>query len=372
MSRIGIVALSRPELGGTFQYTLSMIDALKKIPGNEYIIYTSSDNHFYDDVGISVARLPSPIGTLLLIAAARLLPNTRLFADVDKVIAPIYSTRLLASRRPFIMTIHDLQEKHYPKNFSLAQRIWRQATNLMLSRAANGLLCESSYVRDDITRFLGVAASKVSVIPAPPVSAFVPEHLDAGALQSATAALDLPPQFLFYPAQFFAHKNHIRLVEAFALVLREFPECRLLLTGQPRYEFTKVMARVRALGLEERVRHLGYVDTPSMAALYARATLVVVPTLFESISIPAYEAFRLGAALCISNVVGLPEQVGDAGVLFDPFSINDMAQKISEALGNEGFRGELIARGKARINAFTAQSYAAQLEALLNKMTQHG
>jgi len=140
-----------------------------------------------------------------------------------------------------------------------------------------------------------------------------------------------------------------------------------MLTGQARYEYPKVMARVRELGIGERVRHLGYVDTSSMAVLYARATLVVIPTLFESISIPAYEAFRLGAALCISNVVGLPEQVGDAGVLFDPFSINDMAEKISTALGSEALRRQLIASGKSRIDTLTVKSYAARLEALLNK-----
>ena len=177
------------------------------------------------------------------------------------VIAPIYSTRLLASSRPFIMTIHDLQERYYPENFTLAQRLWRGLTNRALSRAAARILCESTHVKEDIRRFLGTPASKISVIPAPPVSAFSSEHLDVTSLQRSAAQLALPNQFIFYPAQFFPHKNHMRLVEAFAIVVRRFPECRLLLTGQPRYEHQKVMARAAELGLEASVVHLGYVDT---------------------------------------------------------------------------------------------------------------
>jgi glycosyltransferase involved in cell wall biosynthesis len=370
MRRIGIVAVSHPALGGTFQYTLSMIDALRRIPGNEYIIYTTGSNKFYNDIGLPIVRLPSAARTILGYATAAFLPTLRLFSEVDKLISPIYTTRLLASRRPFAMTIHDLQERYYPENFSLAQRVWRHISNRALSRAATRVLCESTHVRDDIIRFLGIADSKISVIPAPPVSAFLPEHLDAIALERAAARLNLPDQFLFYPAQFFPHKNHMRLIEAFALVERQYPGCRLYLTGQARYEHHKVMVRVAELGLADRVIHLGYVDTSLLAAVYARATLVVIPTLFESISIPAYEAFRLGVPVCISNVVGLPAQVGDAAVLFDPFSVNDIAAKITATLGNHELRRRLVVNGEARIGALTPEWYAAQLKTVLDDLEQ--
>ena len=66
-----------------------------------------------------------------------------------------------------------------------------------------------------------------------------------------------------YPAQFFRHKNHLRLAEAFALVLKEYPDCHLLLTGKRKYEFDKVMSRVAELGIQNRVKHLGYLDASS-------------------------------------------------------------------------------------------------------------
>jgi glycosyltransferase involved in cell wall biosynthesis len=141
-----------------------------------------------------------------------------------------------------------------------------------------------------------------------------------------------------------------------------------LLTGQQKYEFPKVMARVNELGLQDRVRHLGYVETGTLASLYRQSTLVVIPTLFESISIPVYEAFRLGAPVCASNVVALPEQIGDAGMLFDPLSITDMAEKISSLLGDQELRRELARRGKERISGLTSESYSAQLDRVLDRL----
>ena len=362
--------MSRPEIGGTFQYTLSMIEALRGIRKNRYTIFTSAANHSYDSLGFPVRRLPSAGRTMIELLRASLTSGKkgRLFSEVDKVIAPIYTTRLLASQRPFLFTLHDLQERYYPENFSFAQRIWRGYVNRSLSRAAAGIICESSHVKRDISGFLGVSEAKISVIPAPPVSAFLYENVGSVEFEKTVREAALPEQFLFYPAQFFPHKNHLRLVEAFSLISQAYPDCHLLLTGQKQYDFDKVMARVSELGVRHRVTHLGYVDTNLLAAVYSRATLVVIPTLFESISIPVYEAFRMGAPVCASNVVALPGQIGDAGVLFDPLSIKDMAEKISSLLGNEKLRKELSRRGTERIKSMTVDGYSGQLEIVLDKM----
>jgi glycosyltransferase involved in cell wall biosynthesis len=372
MSHVGIVAMSEPALGGTFQYTLSMIDALRRIKKNKYTIFTSATNHSYDELGLPIVRLPAAGRTIVEILRTRLLPDNGggLFSGVEKLIAPIYSTRLLASRQPFLFTLHDLQEKYYPQNFTIAQRIWRNFINKSLSRAADGIICESHQVKSDIQRFLAVDQSKITVIAAPPATDFSAEHVNSAEFKEAAKKVVLPRQFLFYPAQFFPHKNHIRLVEALAVILRSFPDCHLLLTGQSKYDFGKVIRRVAELGIQNRVTHLGYVDTDMLAAVYLRATVVVVPTLFESISIPVYEAFRLGVPVCASNVVALPEQIGNAGVLFDPLSIEDMAEKISSVLGNPELQTELIRRGKARVGGLTPNRYAAQLEVVVDHLGQ--
>jgi glycosyltransferase involved in cell wall biosynthesis len=223
-------------------------------------------------------------------------------------------------------------------------------------------------VKDDIQRFLGVESGRIAVIPAPPVSLFRNERADVSHLQQVCQRLSLPEQFLLYPAQFNPHKNHVRLIEAFAIVARQYPDCHLLLTGERRLEFSRVMSRVEELKLSARVKHLGQIDVSDLVAVYKLATLVVIPTLFESISIPMYEAFSLGVPVCASNVLALPEQAGDAAVLFDPMSVQDMAGKIAATLCDISLRARLIQRGPERIGAMSIDNYAATRRCLLGDL----
>lgn len=370
MTHVGIVALSHPGLGGTFQYTLSMIEALRRLPENRYTIFTSRANQCYSEIGLPVVALPSALSIVTrgVGQVCGLSSSCELFPGVDRLIAPIYTTCLLATRRPFAFTLHDLQEKYYPQYFNLLRRSWRHAANFLLLRSATQVICESAYVKSDIQRFFAVSADRISVISAPPVSSLAEASASEADLGRVRAKLHVPDEFVFYPAQFFAHKNHARLVEAFVEIARQHPRCHLVLTGQTKHEYANVMSRVHELGLGSKVIHLGYLETADLAAIYRMAKLIVIPTLFESISIPVYEAFMLGTPVCASNVVALPEQIGDAGVLFDPESAADMAAKISATLSDDALRSELVSRGKQRIAALTVDRYAQQLRELLDRV----
>ena len=363
--KAAVLALARQRNGGTLLYTRSMIEALKRLPARDYrlTLYTTADNFEYDDLGLPIVRLPGGLSI-----AARRLRGRDPFESEDCVIAPIYSTILLATGRPFAFTLHDLQEKHYPQYFSLAARIWRHITNRLLTARAGRILCESNFVRADIVAHFGVPESRIEVVPAPPITSLRDSVSTAEQLAAVRRKFDLPEQYVFYPAQFWAHKNHLRLVEAFARVVRRFPNCALVLTGKQRDQFDRVFARVRELGLAGRVRHIGYVEQAELASLYRCATLVAIPTLFESISIPIYEAFSVGTALCASNVVALPEQVGDAGLLFDPLSPEDIASAIESLLADPPLRQRLIDRGFDRIAAVTHAGYAARLAGIIDSL----
>ncbi|CAK0754676.1 mannosyl-N-acetyl-alpha-D-glucosaminyl-diphospho-ditrans,octacis-undecaprenol 3-alpha-mannosyltransferase / alpha-1,3-rhamnosyltransferase [Gammaproteobacteria bacterium] len=365
MKKIGILATARERNGGTLLYTQSMIEALRRLPQDhfQWTLFTLHNIHEYDDIGLPIVRLPGAFS----IAASRFV-GVDLFASVDKVVAPIYSTAILATRRPFAFTLHDLQEKYYPEYFRLPTRIWRYATNRLLTTRASHILCESGFVKCDIMRFFDVPESRIAVIPAPPVSTLKDCAFDVEGLVAVRRKLDLPESFVFYPAQFWPHKNHRRLVEAFAQVVKKHSGVDLVLTGKKRDEYENVFQRVRELGLGSRVHHLGYVEQMELAAVYRCATVVAVPTLFESISLPVYEAFSLGAAVCASNVVALPEQIGDAGLLFDPLSVGDMAEKISILLDDPALRRQLIERGRQRMMAVTQDDYARRLGSVIDAL----
>ena len=367
MIRVAVLAKARTGHGGTLLYTRSMLQALSRLPAGRYAftVHTQADNPEYDGAGFPVVRLPAA----RRIAAGALL-GRKLFAGADAVLAPIYSTALLASAAPFAFTLHDLQERHLPENFGLATRLWRHATNRLLTARAGRVICESNFVRDDIVRFLGAPAEKVAVIPAPPISELRDAVVDDARVDAVRTAHGLPRDYLFYPAQFWPHKNHRRLVDAFARIAAEFPSVDLVFTGKARDEHERVFARVRELGLGARVHHLGYVPSDHLAALYRGATAAVIPTLFESISIPVYEAFALGTPVCVSDVVALPDQVGDAALLFDPRSVDAIAATLQRMLREPGLRAELAARGRARMAAVDHASYAGRLAAVIDALAR--
>jgi glycosyltransferase involved in cell wall biosynthesis len=366
MTRVAILAMAEQRHGGTLLYTLSMIEALRKLPADrfQFTIFTSAGNHEFDHLDLPIVRLPSR--AVLAIEALR---GRDVFSAADMVIAPIYSTLLLATRRPFVFTLHDLQEKHFPQHFSIHVRLWRDLTNRLLTRRARRIICESNFVRQDIMSHFGVPDMKIAVISAPPMSQLRDSVVSPGQVASMREKYGLPDCYVFYPAQFWPHKNHIRLVEAFALLSRDFSNCALVLTGKARDEYGRVFRRVRELNIETKVRHIGYVATEDLAALYRGATIVAVPTLFESISIPVYEAFSLGTAVCASSVVALPEQIGDGGLLFDPMSVQDIAGRMAELLRNPALRETLIQRGHRRMQEVTHDSYALRLGALIDTLS---
>ena len=367
MTDIGILVTARPINGGTFQYTLSMIEALYTLREHRFTIYSAHGVNELHRFGLPIVPLPGLVRAFSRAAAGSWRASgDKLFTQVEKVIAPIYSPYLALSNRPYIFTLHDLQEKYYPEYFTLVRRTWRNFWNRKLLQGAQRVICESEYVKGDIVRFFRTDERKIAVVQAPPLLLYREKALTPRLLHATRQRFGLANRFLFYPAQYWPHKNHLRLVEAFARVVQRCPDCQLVLTGEAVRDYRKVFTRVRRLGLENNVRYLGYLETVELAAVYRMATVVVVPTLFESISIPIYEAFCLGRPVCASRVVGLPEQVRDAGLLFDPESVEDMAEKMTALLEDTDLRDRLGRLGRQRVLALTHERYAAELNNVLS------
>jgi glycosyltransferase involved in cell wall biosynthesis len=368
-TKLGVLVLARPENGGTYQYTLSMLQALRHTSGFDVTLYGDPTDPELVKAGFPVMPFSeSRQRQLIALAANRLgVKLTDPFAAEDVLLAPIYSLSLLHTKKPFAYTLHDLQEKHYPGNFSIWQRVWRHQIHARLLRRARRVICESNYVRTDIVRYFGVDEGRIAVIAAPPQGQFQLE-MDAQQLEAARKRMGLPARFLFYPAQFWPHKNHMRLVEAFRGVVDEIPDVNLVLTGKKRDEYQAVMDAIAKLDLTEKVHHLGYVEQQDLQATYQLATALVMPSLFESVSIPIYEAFQVGTPVIASNVVAIPEQVGDAGLVFDPTDVVSIRDTILKMLRDPEAAKRLGRNGRARMLAMTAERYGRQLQELLQSL----
>jgi len=265
---------------------------------------------------------------------------------------------------PSVFNPHDLQHLHYPQFFTPMIFARREAIYPAACHLAHTTVVGSQWVKKDVLRHYRVSKEKVQIIPwAPPTQAYGAPSREL--LDEVKLKYSLEQPFAYYPAATWEHKNHLRLLEALAL-LRDHQGCtlRLICTG---YKYPLFWPRIeetlRKLNLEGQVRFLGMVPNKDLRAIYRLAQFVIVPTLFEAASGPVFESWLEKRPIACSTVTSLPEQVGDAALLFDPFSVEAIANAAKRMASDHAFRAILIERGERRLMDFswerTAKAYRA-------------
>lgn len=265
---------------------------------------------------------------------------------------------------PTIYNPHDLQHLHYPQFFSPKEIARRENTYPVGCRLAQTVVVASQWIKNDLIDHYNLSASKIQVIPwAPPTQTFPCPTDERLVAVRKEYGLELP--FVFYPSVTWEHKNHLRLLRALAFVRDQNNlKVSLVLTGEKYPQFWhRIEEEIQVLGLPSQVRFLGKVPPENLRAIYRLAHLVIIPTLFEAASGPMFEAWADGAPVACSNVTSLPEQAGDAALVFDPFSVEAIADAILQMMTMPQLRAEYIEKGKARLADFswerTAKAYRA-------------
>jgi glycosyltransferase involved in cell wall biosynthesis len=378
--KIGILAFGPPG-AGVYQYTQSIIDALKKDKTKDYIIFCNEGEDIYDNYGLEVRKVIIPKTNLIekfvrffqflfFIRKPWFFTQNEIskFSDIDLIVCPfVLAYPHFFLNKPFIFTLHDMQERYYPENFSKHDNIIRWIVNRALAKSAKKLICESSFVKNDIVKFIGINETKIDIIQSPPPEIFLNYKFEEKQFNIVREKYNLPENFVFYPAQCWFHKNHIKLVEAFKIVSKQIVDINLILTGSQKNNYNNLMQRINKLNLKDKVKHLGYVDYEDLPYIYKMSKFLVMPTLFESVSIPIYEAFALEVAVCSSNTVALPEQVGDAGILFNPNDEGDIAHKMTMYLNDNSLRNDKAKLGLERVKDFNHENYKIKLLKVLNE-----
>lgn len=271
---------------------------------------------------------------------------------------------------PYVMNLADIQHEHFPEFFTPEQVADRRKHFLSSATAAAAVCVADEWTRRDILCHLPIPPEKVHAIPLAPTWEAKPSAPRALEEVMSGTSEQWPEAFIYYPAQTWAHKNHLRLFEALARLREEGLVVPLLCTGHLNEHYPQLERRLEELDLSRQVRFLGLVSEAAVQALYLAARAVVVPTLFEGgAGIPVLEAMAMGRPLAASKVCGIPEAVGDAGLLFDPMDPADMAGAIRRLWLDRDLATGLGLRGQARMQARswsrTAAAYLDVYESVL-------
>jgi len=270
---------------------------------------------------------------------------------------------------PSIYHPHDLQHLHLPGYFDAQECRRRELWYRTLCQQAAMVAVASTATRQDVMQHYDLPSEKVQVVPLAPVIGEYGEP-DAAELREVADRLGLPSAFILYPAQTWPHKNHLGLVEALASLHDQHDlVVPLVCTGTMNWFYPTIEHRVRELGLADQVRFLGFVTPRQLRILYGLARAVVVPSLFEAASAPLWEAFLSGVPAACSNVTSLPEQAGDAALIFDPRQTAEIAAAVVRIWRDDDLRARLVERGTARVSAFTWERTARHFRAHYRRLT---
>jgi len=261
---------------------------------------------------------------------------------------------------PGIVTLHDLQPLSNPERFGLVKRTYIRALAPRSLRNARAVVCLTEFTAVDAEERAGVPPERIRLVPSgvdDPGPG--PDPLIQEGVLERYGLFGVP--FVLYPAITYAHKNHETLVAAFARVVAERPDARLVLTGAPGPYEGVVRAAVNAYDLADSVVRPGRIPEADLDVLYRRASLVAFPSRYEGFGLPVLEAMVRGCPVVASRVAALPAVTGGAAVLVDPLDVAGWAAAMADLLDDAGRRTVLARRGVERAHHFRWPDAAAAL-----------
>jgi len=155
-------------------------------------------------------------------------------------------------------------------------------------------------------------------------------------------------------------KNMIRLLQAFALLRQSGFSYQLVHAGPRGWLFDDILAEVDRLQLQDSVRFLGRVSLEDLVGLYNAATVLVYPSLYEGFGLPVLEAMACGCPVVTSNTSSLPEVVGEAGIMVDPYDVQQLMDAIQKVLEDKALAQDMRQQGLERASLFSWQRCAQE------------
>jgi len=364
--RIGlnIIGLALGAWGGVETYFRNLLHYLQKVDsGNEYTLLIDDRNVtdfplYNPSFSCQIYHFARPSFPWFVRAALRQALHIDILKPflnrppLDVIHHPFNILSPPGLSTPSVLTFHDMQQEYYPAFFSAREQRRRRRTYRSSAEAATRIISISEYTKRCLIDRYNISPDKIDVI----YEGCGPEYRiigDRQALDLVRQKYGLSQPFLYYPAASWPHKNHRNLLAALKILRNSHRfEGQLVLTGIAMQSHAAMLQEIRRLDLVGTVKVLGYLPSDELPALYNLARLMVFPSLFEGFGIPLVEAMACGCPVVCSNASSIPEVVGDAGVLFDPNSAEDMADKISAVWQDDSRINEIRTRCRERARYF--------------------
>lgn len=269
------------------------------------------------------------------------------------------ATQALLNPAPSVVTVYDLQPFLRLSPDPWNKRLYLRFMMARTVRRAKVLLPMSQATAASLTRFLGGDPGRMEVIPPIVGDEFRPAAPDEVAAFRERYHLSGP--FWLYVAHFYPHKNHLRLLEAYARWKANGPAWPIVLRGDDRGAEGEVRERVRELRLDRDVRFLPPMQREELRPLYSAATALVFPSLYEGGGIPIVEAMACGLPVTAARIPSVVEFAGPAALKFNPMDVASIAGAMRRLADDPGLLESQRREGLSRAGQFRAEAVIPRL-----------
>jgi glycosyltransferase involved in cell wall biosynthesis len=255
---------------------------------------------------------------------------------------------------PVVATVHDLSFEHLPATFKRRSRMQLRLTVRRTARQAAHVIAPSEHTRRDLVATYGLDPERVSVVPLAAGPHFRPVT-DGAQLEAVRRRYGIAGDYVLAVGSIQPRKNLARLVRAYSDLRRvrgrsNLPQ--LVLAGKQAWLYGETLRAIEAEGVADSTVLTGYVRESDLPALYSGALCFVYPSYFEGFGLPPLEAMSCGTPVVAGDRTSLPEVVGDAGLLIDPFDTGALAHAVERLLDDPDLRADLRERGLGRARLF--------------------
>lgn len=342
------------KLGGNETYAVNLIEALAEIDqDNLYTLYVTKQSaierfaHRWPNFQVRQTLPHTPLVRIPITLTRELRRH-----PVD-VLHVQYTAPPLAPC-PIVTTIHDLAFEHLPQTFN--RRSWMQLrlTVRHTARRAAHIITVSEYSRDDISATYGVAPARITVTPEAAASHMAPVTSESE-LNRVRKSYGIQRDYILSLCSIQPRKNLVRLIEAYSDLRRAHPDVllpQLVLAGKKGWRETEIFQSAERSPFKADILFTGYVPDSDLPALYSAAMCFAYPSYFEGFGLPVLEAMQCGTPVIAGNRTSLPEVVGNAGILFDPFSKEDLSRALALLINDPSVRAALHLQGIERAKIF--------------------
>lgn len=382
MMNIAVALEGELQGGGGYQQQLSTILELKK--NNKYnviaFVFSKNNKEVLESYGINAIEAKKKLTDKLFrfinrqewfypfssIFKAKSVFEKKLDAnDIDLVYFLSPSTLSLdLLTHNFIITNWDLSQRDTPEfpevnHFREFER--REILYTKSLTKAVAVLVDSNLGKQNVVRRYGVDDNRVYVASFAPSVNAEPKKLIDVKTKYAMAG-----EYIYYPAQFWSHKNHVYIIDAIVLLKRQGIKLTAIFSGSNTGNLDYVLGYAKSQGVGELIEYIGFAPNEDIYSLYKNALAMVMPSYFGPTNIPPLEAFAIGTPVIYSDLDGLREQVGDAALLCDLKNPNNLAEYLKSLLASDELRQSLIQKGTQRLAELQKASVTNVLESIFD------